>query len=223
MKLHLGTASKSVYGNDTSVYWAFQLSMLKKNIPGVTALTYTASQKVPLVAGRNEIARNFMDGGSEVLCSLDNDIIAPHNGIELLLPHLDKYHIVSGLYLENTGTNMPVAYTKCQQHPDGYPVWERLRSWKGELIEVEAVGMGFCLIKREVFEKLEPPYFEWQLDETQGYRRPTEKGYLSIGEDLTFCKKVRDAGMKIAVDTSILCQHIGLNIPITPEKSRSLS
>jgi len=223
MKVHIGVNARTIYGNDTSVFWAFRLAMIQKSIEGVTAVTYTASQKRPIYAGRNDIVRNFMEEKSDVLVLLDTDTIPPSDILVKLLPHLKEYGVASGLYMENTGTYLPVAYSEQQDHPDGFPIWQRLQKWEGELIEVAGVGLGCCAIKKEVFEKLKHPYFDWEFDETKGYKRPREKGHLSIGEDLYFCRKVKDAGFKIAVDTSCLCDHIGVNVPISSPKTRSKS
>jgi hypothetical protein len=66
-----------------------------------------------------------------------------------------------------------------------------------EIIEAQAVGMGLCLIKIEVFDKIEQPWFRL------GWR---QEQY--IGEDIEFCKLAIDAGYKVYVDL-IISREIG--------------
>jgi hypothetical protein len=73
-------------------------------------------------------------------------------------------------------------------------------------IKVNAIGMGFCLFKREVFEKIPPPWFVW------------DKPYPS--EDFAFCQKLEAAGYDIRVLTCVRLGHIK-TIVITPDDNPS--
>ena len=65
------------------------------------------------------------------------------------------------------------------------------------IIEAQAVGMGLCLIKIEVFDNIEPPWFRL------GWR---QEQY--IGEDIEFCTLAIAAGYKVYVDL-IISREIG--------------
>lgn len=60
---------------------------------------------------------------------------------------------------------------------------------------VDAVGFSLCLIKRELIEKVDTPYFITGLNHT---------------EDVYFCIKARavDPNCSIVVDNTIICGHI---------------
>lgn len=60
---------------------------------------------------------------------------------------------------------------------------------------VGCTGFAAVLIKMEVFEKIQDPYFEWR----------------ELGEDFDFCLKCRDAGIEIYCDTDLILDHIGDN------------
>lgn len=62
------------------------------------------------------------------------------------------------------------------------------------LVEVKATGAAFMLVKRRVFDAIEPPWFEG-----------TEDGF---GEDFAFCRKARAAGFKVYVDRSVIVTHM---------------
>jgi hypothetical protein len=86
-----------------------------------------------------------------------------------------------------------------------------------EVVEVEHVGTGFMLIKRQVFERLAevlPRYFEVL---SPGNRKETIDffGHATVndefwGEDVSFCKRVQDAGMKVYVAPWVQCSHVGM-------------
>lgn len=63
-----------------------------------------------------------------------------------------------------------------------------------DLVEVQATGAAFILIKRRVLETLEPPWFEG-------------KDARGFGEDFAFCRKARAAGFKVYVDRSVIVTH----------------
>jgi hypothetical protein len=67
----------------------------------------------------------------------------------------------------------------------------------GALVEVDATGAGCVLYDTQVFFDIDPPWFEFGLRDG----RP-------VGEDITFCEKLRSAGHHITVDTSIDIQHL---------------
>ena len=68
----------------------------------------------------------------------------------------------------------------------------------GELLECDAIGTGVIMIKRKVFETIEPPYFKYTYD---------EDGLLELGQDFYFCQKAQRAGFKIYAHTGMLTSH----------------
>ena len=76
---------------------------------------------------------------------------------------------------------------------------EVVRSWNtGDIVECDVIGMGFTLIKREVFEAIDEPYFYFEHGRVEN----------GVSEDFYFCEKARSAGYKIAVHTGVLCKHL---------------
>jgi hypothetical protein len=67
------------------------------------------------------------------------------------------------------------------------------------LEEVGHIGLGICLLRMDALKGLEPPFFkvEWH-EEMQTY----------IGEDVYFCRKLREHGIPIYVDHA-LSQYVG--------------
>lgn len=88
---------------------------------------------------------------------------------------------------------------------------------EGGLVEMEYVGMGFTLIRAEVYEAVgvDLPICEggYEQKPVVPFFIPTiaQQGdantYLS--EDYSFCLRARNAGFKVMADTSIKIGHIG--------------
>lgn len=64
--------------------------------------------------------------------------------------------------------------------------------------EVDFTGTGMMLIKREVFEAIDKPYFFYDVEKI-------------VGEDVNFCRKVKEKGYKIYIDHDLSKQvkHVG--------------
>jgi hypothetical protein len=102
---------------------------------------------------------------------------------------------VSAVYYHRNGAPFPVAYVKTDDcGPDGY-LHHPLMEIPTALVEVDAVGFGAVLMKRDVFLKVPEPWF------TIDYR---------AGEDIAFCKKIKDYGFKVHLDGAYSIGHIGV-------------
>ena len=122
---------------------------------------------------------------------IDSDIVFKPQHFFKLLEH-DK-DIVSGLYLKKPQTDsmadIPTSFA-CFVDDD----YRNLMTHEanGELINVRANGMGWMLVKKGVFEKIDYPWF----------------GMINHhGEDLSFQLRAKDAGFDSYVDTSIIVGH----------------
>jgi hypothetical protein len=127
---------------------------------------------------------------------IDSDIIFKPEHFFKLLEH-DK-DIVSGLYLrqplEDGLEAIPVAYACFDSHKQAISTADP--KVNGELIKVWSNGMGWMLIKKGVFEKVEYPWFG-----------PIPIGLGYHGEDISFQLRAKDAGFDSYVDTSIVVGH----------------
>lgn len=114
----------------------------------------------------------------------DKDIVAAWTVIRQNL----KPNVYKVLYKNKRGGYQHKPYSK--KH-----IKERLEQNK-PLEKIDRIGFGSVLIKKEVFEKLEQPWF-W-FDEHHGT------------EDLFFCDLARNHGFDLWVDWSLKCLHISL-------------
>ena len=154
----------------------------------------TPSRAGSLTVARNMLAKAFLeDKDATHIFWLDSDIVItkppdPNEALRLLLSC--NAPIVSGLYLARQTTGFrPSMWVKVQ---GGY---SNDFKYTGNWFSVDAIGLGCCLVQRQVFEKIPYPYFHWD-DEPS--------------EDFYFCEQCKKAGFDIKVFTEVQASHIGL-------------
>jgi cellulose synthase/poly-beta-1,6-N-acetylglucosamine synthase-like glycosyltransferase len=147
-----------------------------------------STNKKPLDAARNLVVES-MPREADYLFFLDSDTIPPANALTRLLSH--NLPIVGGLYFRKTPPFDPLLL----RHAGGI-MYEPIYDFPANgLVEVDATGLGCMLVKREVLDSLGKPWFKFDGD---------------LSEDYYFCRKAKEAGYKIMVDTGVQCDHLGI-------------
>lgn len=147
---------------------------------------------------RNQAAKTLLGSDYTHVLMLDQDHQHPHHIVQALARWViadPTIQVVGGLNFRRGAPYDPCAYLLGE---DGrlYPPAD----WEEGLLEVDAIGTGSLLIAREVFEKIDPPWFFNDYSHVLEDRWP--------GEDLGFCSKCREAGIKMYVDTTISSPHM---------------
>lgn len=151
---------------------------------------------------RNRVAEDFLASDCDVLWFLDSDITPGIQVMDLVAIHYDKWKVAGLTYpvfMTVGGSVVPeVVYTVYSMNKESNAFSPTVAPTKG--IEfVDGIATGCLLIKREVLEAMDAPYFEFSFDK---YTRD-----LTEGEDLNFAKKVYNMGHRFLVDFSTLCRH----------------
>lgn len=108
---------------------------------------------------RNMIVDEFLKTTSEWLFWIDSDTIVPVGAVNRMLGH--GRTLVSGLYYGKNPPHNPIAYTR---YNGAFQALDQERRWeKGEIISVDAVGMGCMLTHRSVFEDIKKNYTVYQI------------------------------------------------------------
>ena len=123
---------------------------------------------------------------------IDNDMRFDPWMLDRLLAHDED--VVGAGYLEVGRSFLTAGYF----NEDKVGSLDLLCKVQGEkLIEVDFIGMGFCLIKKGVFESIPAPWFV-PMD-----GKNFEGKSIPYGEDVSFCKRLAERGYKIYLDPNI--------------------
>lgn len=139
---------------------------------------------------REHIASEFLKSECEYLMFFDSDMTFHPKTVEYLARH--KRPFVTAKAFKRTPPHQPCFYTKVEVK-DGEPHLESPVEYGQGLLPIEGAGLACALIHRSVFEQIEVPYF---------FPLP------NIGEDLTFCLKLKDKGIQMYCDTTLQCGHM---------------
>ena len=173
--------------------WQTVVSMLGIKSPEGYKCQYHFIGSCLVYDAREKIVEYMQNVKADYVLFLDSDMVPPHDIIEKLVNH-DK-EIITGMAFKRTPPFQPCFYTKCSITKDFQPILESPIEFPDKgLLEIEGTGMACTLIKKEVFDKIEKPWF---------FPAP------NIGEDLTFCLKAKKQGIKMYVDLSVNVGHVG--------------
>lgn len=152
---------------------------------------------------RNKIVEEFLKTDCDAIWFLDSDVAPPNTAIELVTKHWDKWQVAGcpyPLFLKPAGHEIPkVVFAVYSDMGEGKGLKTADNIPKDGTGYVDGIATGCLFIKREVFEKLEKPYFEFK------YERETME--MVEGEDIGFCHKVRELGHRFFIDFSMVCHH----------------
>lgn len=124
---------------------------------------------------------------------LDCDMVFPRDIIQKFLNR--HVPVVGANYVRRSLPTIPTAF-KGGKAPEGMLYTE---PGDNSLVEVMHVGTGCMFIDTRVFDHLELPFFKFETAENK---------IGTIGEDVYFCKKIREAGFKIYCDQEV-SQNVG--------------
>lgn len=168
---------------------------------GVTT-KYTMSMRrsnvLPIDRNRTELVRGGMENPDVThFLFLDTDIIPPRKDFIDVMVSYDL-PIVGLLCTKKTKPYEPIMLVedaRLQDTLNGF-----LIKFDRGLVKVDGTGTGCLMVKREVFEALEAPYFRFLTSYQDG---------MHISEDMYFIKNSKEAGFDTYVDTAHPCTHVG--------------
>ena len=183
----------------TDPYWCDLNVVVRRNRHSVAAV-------------RNSLAKDALKAGADYLFFIDDD---------MLFDGITPIDAIKKLY----DLNAPIASGVCRTRINGVPIWwfkrhEHNRNSRdeykqfGNIFEALGVGMYCTLIKREVFDKMQAPYFEYW---------PYDGGDDMVTEDEYFMNKANELGYKVKVRKDVRLNHIvTMSLNADGETSRRL-
>lgn len=129
------------------------------------------------------------------LLFIDNDMVFPPDALTKLIQY-DK-DIIGADYNQRS---FPLTSTAKIADENGKLIAKKLTDEeKRSLLKVYSLGLGFVLIKAEVFKKIPKPWFNSPLDEEDNF----------MTEDFYFFDKANKAGIEVWCDPSLAIRHQG--------------
>jgi hypothetical protein len=170
---------------DTARWSPFAPALYDVRIPDGSVVRWYMATLVQ--AGRSQAVVEMLAHGFEWVWFVDDDNLPYPDTLERLLAH--DVDVVSPLVMSRHDMTMPSCYLDDQdtQAPLSLPA---------RLHPMASVSMGGALIRRRVFEALEPPWFTFRYDG------------LKITGEVNICQRIREAGFRIYCDFATPMRHV---------------
>ena len=113
----------------------------------------------PLDANRNECVSHILENDVDMSVWIDADQVLKEDTIFQLFSKGYQYPIYAGIYYLKKEPFYPIAF---KQKDKDFRQFETLFRYPDEPFYADMIGMGCVKINKEVFEKLDKPYFKYQ-------------------------------------------------------------
>lgn len=178
---------------------------------GVRVEFIGVTERVLIEGARNILAKEFKTTECDWAFWMDADMQCPPNTIVKLLHTAKEKNakFVTGVYYQRVGQHFPVLWRKDPKLLDGRTIpsvrtdsKDSREAFKHDYIiptgvqpiKADVCGFGCVLTHREMFDKIEYPYFKMISDD--------------CSEDFYFCVKAREAGYQLWADPSLELGHM---------------
>lgn len=160
---------------------------------------------------RNELVSRMR---GDWLLFIDDDMVWQPGQIKQLIDNFEEHDLdmLGALCFRRSAPYQPTLFMREAPNAGAYNF---LEDWGPGIVEVDATGMAFIVIRKRVFEMM-VRHFENRPDwvfPPYGVRIQQPPPNLFrweglLGEDLRFCQEAKAAGAKVWVDTSIAVGHV---------------
>lgn len=193
------------------VHTAFMQSLLGLKIVGEASCSIKTSSLI--YDARNTLCKEAVEGGYDRMLWLDSDMVFQPDTMARLSKRLDEgVEIVTALCFRRKPPIKPTIYKEVgfvKQGGETRPAAIYYEDYpKDSLFEVRGHGFACVMMKTEIAERV-----------AEKYRLPFSPA-LGFGEDLSFCGRLTELGVKLWCDSSIKVGHIAQNIVTENEYER---
>ena len=196
-----------------SVNTSFLQSLLGLNMGDLGYPKYGISKSSLIYDARNMLAETALKSGADRIMWFDSDMTFEPEIIQKLSADLDEGRdFVSGLYFKRKNPIGPVVYKETGYLQDGDKVTPYAHCYEdypdSQLFECAGVGFGAVMMNaqliRDVYDAFGAPF-------------APQPGF---GEDLSFCRRCTELGVKIWCDSRVKLGHVASTI-ITEESYKN--
>ena len=149
---------------------------------------------------RNMLAAEAIDTGADRVLWVDSDMTFDVDLMQRLAADMDEGRdFVCGIYFKRRYPMVPII--SVERERDGKAVTEIYTDYpKDQIFEVSAAGFGACMMTTKLLK-----------DVWDNYGNPFYPAN-GLGEDYSFCDRVKALGYKIYCDSRIKVGHVGVAI-----------
>lgn len=186
-------------GDEVKAGFAFDLARMcaatAYNDPDVELRIFMGKSSL-LVLGRHRLVVDALESGCTHILWLDSDMRFPKHTLHRLLAH--RQPIIGCNYMTRKMPVQPVTFASDED--SSVRVYTEAEAEGVE--SVASTGLGVMLVDADLYRQIPAPWFETPWN-------PEAGDYT--GEDVTFMRKVRAAGLPILIDHGLSQQiaHIG--------------
>src|SRR3990172_4474631 len=175
------------------------LLAMRAAMPKDLPVHFLDTVEVGVENARNFLTQRALDLSVSHLLWIDSDMVFDPDAANRLLDH--DLPIVGGLCHNRRHPYMPILIRK-MTHGEHKGAYSFMYDYPLGLVDVDATGAAFLLVKRTVFEEIGK-----QLE-----GKPGDPGWFTndnAGEDISFCQRAVSAGFYVVVDTTLEIGHVG--------------
>lgn len=178
------------------IAWAMMLQTLQYPV-GEARITKVAPG-MEIAAARNNMVLAAQEANVEYLFFIDDDVTIPSFAPRRMLFEMEthpEWDMLTGVYCTKSNPPEPLIF---RDKPGAFWDW-RL----GETFPITGAGMGCALIRMTAFDRFKDPWFRFH-EHNDGVNSRSE------GEDMYFCRRLREEGGTIMCDGAVICGHIDI-------------
>jgi len=151
-----------------------------------------------LYDARDRICKRVIREHFDYMLQLDSDVTFPPDALCRMLER--DVDVITGVYVGKEINHKPVLFTELHKDDEMCGPYARKHGMrelmKKDLFTVAGCGAGFLLVKEHIIRIMMIHKHEWF------------KPYEGLGEDVSFCQRCTELGIKIWADNSFPMGHI---------------
>ena len=213
MKVIIGIPGDS-FSQKFLLTWSKTLCELSKNYdisisPGKSSFVpFARMQTLGLNVLRGKDQKPFNGQHYDVFVSIDSDIVWDPSQLFELIESTKIHPVVSGYYMMDDNKNFSVVEKWDTDYLKNFGTFKFLQipdlENSPKFMDISYTGLGFFACRKEVLDSLTYPYFHCDLQTITG----NDVEIVSMcGEDVAFCKNIKDSGYDIMLHTSLRVGH----------------
>ena len=186
--------------NDERTHTEFAIALRGLDCPPGTELSRANKRHTAIM--RNDLCQEALDGGFSHLYMVDTDMVYPPGA--LLTKLAADVPVICGLALMRTPPHIPIFSELHEDRWKWSSVWptDNKRADGVPMLGVQrtgVVGGAGLLIRRDVLEAIEPPWFSFSAIADDG---------CEVGEDVFFTQACHDAGFETYCHCGVPIGHL---------------